>query len=177
MFSNPIQNVPRFGLKPGMKVADFGSGSGTYARELAHFLGPDGKVYAVDIQRELLNNLVAEAGREGLRNIEPVWADLEKVEGSNIPSNTLDAVVISNILFQVGNKEGLLREAVRVTHPYGKVILIDWIDSFGNLGPHQGSVVTRDDAVVLADKVGLSLRSEFEAGSNHYGLIFEKKSQ
>lgn len=175
MFSNPIQNVPRFGLKAGMKVADFGSGSGTYARELARFLGPDGKVYAVDIQRDLLNNLVAEAGREGLRNIETVWADLEKPEGSKIPPASLDAVVISNILFQIQNKEGLLREAVRVTHPYGKIIVIDWVDSFGNMGPAQGHIVTREDMIALADKVGLALGSEFESGSHHYGLIFEKR--
>lgn len=175
MFSNPTQNVPRFGLKAGMKVADFGSGSGTYARELGRFLGPDGKVYAVDIQRDLLNNLIAEAGREGLHNIEPVWADLEKPEGSKIPSASLDAVLISNILFQIQNKEGLLREAVRVTHPYGKVIVIDWMDSFGNMGPTQGHIVAQQEMVELAERAGLALGSEFEAGSHHYGLIFEKK--
>lgn len=175
MFSNPSQNIPHFGIKPGMTVADFGSGSGAYVLACAQAVGTEGEVYAVDIQQELLESMVREAHKSGYHNIKPIWADLEKVGGTGIADRTVDVVLISNLLFQIEHKKALAEEALRIIHPYGKIIVIDWSDSFGNMGPHVDAVVTREDACTLFTNLGCELASEFNPGSHHYGLIFEKK--
>lgn len=177
MFTSPSRTVPLIGIKPGMKVVDFGAGSGAYAVELAHAVGIDGHVYAVDIQKELLDGVVREAERAGYRNITPVWADLEKVEGTKLGSGSVDVVLVSNLLFQIKNKEALFVEASRILKPDGRVIVIDWQDSFNNMGPQKGTLVPRETAIELAEKARLVFRESFDPGDHHYGLVFDKNIQ
>jgi tRNA A58 N-methylase Trm61 len=57
MFSDPENNIKQFALASGMMVADFGSGSGFYSMAAARAVAPSGKVFAVDIQKDLLQKL------------------------------------------------------------------------------------------------------------------------
>lgn len=175
MFTSPTHVVPQIGIREGMKVADFGSGSGAYVVELAHQVGYDGKVYAVDIQKELLDGVVREAERAGYRNIVPVWADLEKIESTKLQSGSLDVVLISNLLFQIKNKGALLKEAARITKQNGKVVVVDWEDSYGGMGPQKDAVVYKEDALAFAEEAHLGLLEEFSPGEHHYGLILTKQ--
>ena len=54
MFSNPQQNIEKVNVDPGMKIADLGSGAGHYSIAAAKLVGPSGNIYAVDVQKELL---------------------------------------------------------------------------------------------------------------------------
>jgi predicted O-methyltransferase YrrM len=64
--------VKELGLKPGMVVADIGAGTGYFSRRIAARVGPSGKVYAVDVQPEMLRLLEALARQPGLANIQAV---------------------------------------------------------------------------------------------------------
>ena len=83
-FSEPQKNIEQLELKPGERVADLGCGVGAYSLAAAPLVGVDGKVYAVDIQKDLLERLRQEADRQGWRNIEVVWGDVERVSGSGL---------------------------------------------------------------------------------------------
>lgn len=173
-FSNPSQNARNFGFKEGMKVADFGSGSGAYTLALADVVGPSGVVYAVDVQRELLTRIQNNAVQDGHDNVEIVWGDIEAPGGVGLRDEYLDGVVISNTLFQVDDKISTIKEAWRVLRPGGTLVVVDWLDSFGGLGPPQNSVVTQAETTLLCTDNGYAFKRDIDAGKHHYGLIFIK---
>src|SRR5689334_22478337 len=112
-FAHPHSNVTALGIKPGMVVADFGAGSGHYVQALAEKVGPEGKVYAIDVQKDLLRRIVNESNKRGHHNVHILWGDLEKDHGSKLSNESCDLVLISNMLFQTQEKEKVLREAKR----------------------------------------------------------------
>lgn len=172
-FAHPARNVSAFGIEPGMKIADFGAGSGAYVNLIAQELLGSGAVYAIDIQKDLLRRIKNEAAKRGHKNVEVIWGDVEEDGGSKL-GPVLDIVLVSNLLFQVRDKTGVLLEAARSLRSGGRVIIIDWSESFGGMGPAEGHVVTKEHAYEHARKAGLTFVREFPAGAHHYGLIFRK---
>ncbi|MDP1625200.1 MAG: methyltransferase domain-containing protein [bacterium] len=175
MFSNPERNVEEAGLSDGNIVADLGAGSGFYSLAAAKAVAPTGKVYAVDVQRDLLDRLKKEAQRQHIRNIDVIAGDLEKLGGSKIRDVSVDACIASNILFMLEDKKTFFLEAKRILKQKGKFMLIEWSGSFGQIGPHPGHVVYKDDAMKLAHETGFAFDREFTAGAHHYGMIFRKQ--
>ena len=174
MFSDPGKNVKQFGLREGMYVADLGAGSGYYSIAAAKIVGNQGKVYAVEIQNELLYTIKKEATLAGVLNIEILWADVEKPNGTKIKDASMDAVIASNILFQVEDRGQFVREVYRILKPKGRILLVDWSDSFGNTGPIDDHVVKEAKARDLFEKSGFAFQQMIDAGSHHYGMIFIK---
>lgn len=173
-FVDPEKNVALFGIKGGEHIADFGAGSGAYAFALSRCVGPRGMVYAVDIQKELLTKIKNEGNRLGLENIQVIWGDVEKTGGTKLGDASLDGVLLSNIAYQVSDKNELVNEAKRVLKNDGKVFLIEWSGSHGGLGPKPESVVDKNEITKLFNKAGFAREREIDAGSYHYGLIFSK---
>ena len=176
-FAHPARNVAALGVEPGMRVADFGSGSGAYVLAIAEQLQGSGYIYAVDVQKDLLRRTLSEAHKRGFTNVEILWGDLETKKGSKIADNSLDIVLISNLLFQIDNKRAVIEEAKRIVRPSGRIAIIDWTESFQNMGPHKNSVVSKKDAYALAHDAGLTFVDEFAAGAHHYGLVFRKNNE
>ena len=174
-FAHPTHNVRSLGISPGMKIADFGSGSGAYALAIAESLCNSGHVYAIDVQRDLLRRTKNEAHKRGFRNVEVIWGDLEYAGATKIADGLLDMVLISNLLFQINEKNAVIKEAWRVLKPGGRLVIIDWSDSFGGTGPQEVDVVTKEAAESLATSNGFDSVGEFPAGSHHYGLVFKRK--
>ncbi len=173
-FANPQSNIEHLNLNHGMKVADIGTGSGVYAFLASKLVGENGKVYAVDIQHELLSKLRTESKRQNIHNIDFVWGDAEEKAGLKIKDATVDVAIVSNVLFQVEDKRGMIFEAARLLKPTGKILVIDWTDSFGGLGPMPNDVFSKEEARSLLTEAGLSFLKEFDAGAHHYGFIFVK---
>lgn len=159
-----------------MLVADFGAGSGHYSIEAAKIVRNSGKVYAIDVQKELLGKIKSLAGANDFSNIEIVWSDLEKEQGSRLADDSVDAVIISNILFQTEKKEIMVKEASRILKKGGKVMVIEWDkDSVsGKAGPSLDRRVSRNECENFFKNTGFNLQKEFPAGENHYGQIFIK---
>lgn len=174
MFSDPAKNIEHFGLTRGMSVADFGAGSGFYTMYAARAVG-DGRVYAIDIQKDLLQKIKTGANVEHLSNIGIIWGNVEKIGGTKLREASIDAVIMANILFQASEKNNICFEAKRVLKSGGKVFVIDWLDSFGNLGPRPEDVFLPLAAKEIFQKNGFVLDREFNAGDHHYGLIFKKQ--
>jgi ubiquinone/menaquinone biosynthesis C-methylase UbiE len=173
-FVSPQVVVSHFHLRPGDRVADFGAGKGAFSVVLASQVGPKGRVYACEIQKNLVEAIADTARSAGLNNIEPIWCDIEKEGGTKIESETLDAAVLVNTLFQMENKVIALKEIHRTLRIGGKLLVIDWSESFGGLGPQSADVVDEDEAKSLCESNGYSFERKFDAGDHHYGLSFRK---
>jgi ubiquinone/menaquinone biosynthesis C-methylase UbiE len=174
MFSDPRHNLDQLGLRDGAIVADLGAGSGFYSIEAAKMVAHTGKVYAVDLQKDLLERLKREANRLHVRNIEIIAGNLEKLGGSKLRESSCDAAIASNILFMLDDKKSFLIEAKRILKHGGRLLIIDWSASFSQMGPHPDHVVYKDDALKLALSAGFELDREIHAGAHHYGMIFRR---
>lgn len=161
-------------LEKGMTVADFGTGSGAYALALARAVGAEGKVYALDVQKDLLAKFRTQAHQAGVRNIEVMWVDLDALRGAKLGDHSVDAIVVANVLFQSEHKENFLREAHRILRPGGELLLIDWSDSFSGMGPYPGHVMKEGAAKELLGRAGFTHKTSFFAGSHHYGLLYTR---
>jgi ubiquinone/menaquinone biosynthesis C-methylase UbiE len=170
-FLKPEEILRQLDLKEDMIAADFGSGSGGWAIPLAKFL-KEGKVYAIDILEEPLSALKGKATLSNISNIELVRSDLENEKGSKIEDDSLDLVLMTNLLFETKKKKGMLIEAKRVLKNGGKILIIDWKPE-ASLGPKEGRV-SEKELKKLAKSLDLEIGKEIEAGSYHYGLILSK---
>ena len=174
MFADPENNIKQFGLKEGSIVADLGAGSGFYTLAAAKAVGASGKVYAIDIDSDLLKRIKDEAGNMNIKNVEIISGDLEKTGGTKLADESADAAIVSNILFQVSNKDALVKEARRILKTGGRVLVIDWKDSFGGLGPQKKAIVPMIAARDLFEIHDFKFEREISAGEHHYGIIFKK---
>jgi len=175
MFSDPEKNIEQFDLGKGSYVADFGSGPGAYSFSAAEAVGSGGKVYAIDVQKDLLEKLKNEAKNvRHLNNIDIIWADLEHVGGTRLRENSIDAVMAVNLFFQLEQKDNTCLEIKRILKPGGRILFIDWSSSFGGIGPQPQDVFTEDHARKLFEKHGFKEDRTINAGAQHYGIIFRK---
>jgi len=174
MFSDPEKNIEQCGIQAGMDIADLGSGSGFYTIAAAKALASTGAVYAVDAQKDLLTKLKNTATREGLYNIEVVWGDIEKVGGTHLREGSVDFAMLCNVLFQIEDKKNTIQEIKRILKPSGRVLVVDWVDSFGGIGPRPEDVIQRNIALDLFEGEGFHLDREIRAGAHHYGMILKK---
>lgn len=179
-FLEPERIVKSFGLKPGDHVADFGAGHGYFTIPLGRAVGPEGKVWAVDIQKPVLDIIRSKARPEHLLNIEYVWSDLEEPGRSGLAERFMDLVLVGNILFQTERRDVVLHEAWRILREKGRLAMIEWdiqnveISKY-RVGPLPEMRLKKEDARALAIQSGFEFDREFSTGPHHYGLLFIKK--
>lgn len=173
-FSDPQKILEQFGLHEGQVVADLGAGSGFYSLTAARMVGGAGRVYSVDVQEDLLSKIKNTARQGRLLNVEVVHGDMEKQGGTRLREQCADAAIASNVLFQIEQKDDFMDEVKRILKPSGRLLLVDWTDSFDGMGPQAEQVINQVDAKALAEKHGFSYVTALDAGDNHYGLVFRK---
>ncbi len=172
---DPERIVVGFGLAEGMHVADFGSGAGYFTILVAKRVGDSGLVTAVDILNSALETLRAKAKVDGLGNIQTVRSNLEVFGSSGLASDSQDAVLLANILFQSSNKPAIIAEARRVLKPGGALIVIDWKKGTGGFGPPEDLRTEEEEMKQLIQgSDGLQFQNQIDAGVFHYGQIFKK---
>ena len=157
-----------------LQVADLGCGNfGFFVFPLAHLVGKQGKVYAVDIIKSALDDIARRARLENLSQIETIWSNLEVFGATKIPADKLDAALLINTLHQADNSLDMLKESIRMIKPGGKLIVIDWDDEHP-FGPDKKRHIKEAKLKTAVAKFDLELESEFNPGKFHYGLVFKK---
>lgn len=170
-FINPNKILNELELQEDMRAADFGCGSGGWVIPLAKRL-EDGVVYAIDILEDPLSALKNRIEMEKLPNIKMIQSDIEGRNGSKLTDDSLDLVLLTNLLFQTEDEKAVLTEAKRILRPGGQILIIEWLAA-SPLGP-QEKRVSAERVKQLSTEMNLKLKKEFTAGACHYGLIFIK---
>ncbi len=158
-------------LSQNMSGADFGTGPGNWAMELARRLRK-GLVYAIDIQEGYLSATAGKAKYNYLDNIRFLQRDLTEIEGSGLPDSSLDLVIIANMLFQIEDKKPVIMEASRVLKRRGKLLIIDWRPESPVI--RNQKPVSLDEIEDWAERYNLHLAEELDLGEYHFGLILKK---
>ncbi|MCU0758895.1 MAG: methyltransferase domain-containing protein [Steroidobacteraceae bacterium] len=110
-------------LQPGMVVADVGAGSGWYTRRLAPRVGPQGRVYAVDVQPEMVAMLGEIARRPGFGNVVPVLGTTVDVK---LPAASLDLSIMVDVYHELEFPWEMLASLVRATKPGGRIVFVEY---------------------------------------------------
>lgn len=172
---DPAAIFARLGLKTGSKVADLGcGGAGHFIVPAARIVGEHRIAYAVDILKSALRSVTSKARLEGINNIRPVWSNLEIIGATKIKEGSLDFALLINILFQSKNRDNIIHEAYRLLKKEGKLLVIDWNQNLASFGPPPEDRVLPEEVKKNAKKAKFELIDAFEAGTYHYGLIFQK---
>ena len=173
-FVIPEKAATHFHLREGDVVADFGAGSGYFIKILSELVGEEGRVYACEIQKNLVEAIGDLARRENLDNVSVLWGDIETQDGTKIGDNKLDVGILVNTLFQIEDKGVAVVEMSRALRSGGKLFVIDWSESFGGLGPQPDMIITEKDTRALFEQHGFVYERSFDTGDHHYGLAFRK---
>ena len=156
-------------LHSGMNGADFGCGSGYFSVLLANIVGPQGLIYAIDIQEDVLNEAKEFANNFKIKNIRFLKQDLEK--NSGLENNSVDFVFISQVLYQSENPELILKEAYRVLKNNGLLIIYEPKESnFLFLGQN---VHPQEKIEEICKNIGFKIIEDRDWGA-YFLLIFEK---
>ena len=119
----PEKALAALHLKPGMFVGDVGAGTGFYSLRIAQIVGPNGKVFANDIQAPMLERLRKNAEAHNIHNIEPA---LGTESNPNLPTNALDLVIMVDVYHELSRPQRML-DAIRDSlKPDGQLVLLEF---------------------------------------------------
>ena len=110
-------------LKPGNVVADIGAGSGYLSRRMAPLVMPGGKVWAVDVQPEMINLLQAGVKRSGLTQIE---AKLSAVDDVKLPASSVDLAVMVDVYHELAFPYEVMTSLLKALKPGGRVVFVEY---------------------------------------------------
>ncbi|MCH8748553.1 methyltransferase domain-containing protein [Patescibacteria group bacterium] len=175
-FIRPAELWHDLGLKAGQTVVHLGSGPGFFLIPAAKLVGKTGMVIGVDIFASLLQDLEANVKREDSQAvIKTIRADIESPEGSTLPADSADWVLVANILHQSDPLKVII-EARRLVKADGFIAIIAWLRSATPLGPPLEDRVSKQDILKITEQLHLRLDREFSPSPYHFGLLLTRLS-
>lgn len=173
-FVDPSQALAHLPVLNGQSVVDFGCGAGYFSFEFAKRVGPEGHVTALDILPHALEAVASRAKHLGLNNLETCRVNLEKEGGSRLLAESMDWVVIKDMLFQNEDKKTILVEASRVLRPGGHAFIMEWKPGEQAVGPKIEIRISPKELRSLIEGSGLTVVEEIPVGAFHYSFLVKK---
>ncbi len=174
-FVDPKSVVSQLAIESGSQVADFGCGSGYFSFEFSKRVGTEGgMVYALDVLPSALEAVASRAKMLGLGNISTKRVNLENEQGSGLAPESMDWVVLKDVLLQNQKKDIMLREVVRVLKPGGRVLIMEWNPDESLVGPEKRLRIQPEELKKLIAAVNLSVETELSVGGFHYAFVVKK---
>jgi len=152
----PSLAVKLLGLRPGQTVADIGAGSGYYTELLARAVGPAGRVYATDIQPEMIRLLEERIRRKKLSNVIPVQAG---EADPRLPRESIDLALLVDVYHEFTHPQHMLRRIREALRPGGRLVLVEFRKE--------------DPTVPIREEHKMSI-AEARVEVEHEGFVFER---
>ena len=166
-WQKPHQVIETLALKPDAAVADIGAGTGYFSVRLAHFL-PRGRVYAVDIEPDMVRYLADRAKREGADNVTAVAG---APDDARLPGK-VDLAIMVDTYHHIERREAYFRKLAQWFNPGGRVAIIDF-NARSNMGPPRAQRIAAKNVVAEMAKAGYVLQAEHTFLPNQYFLVFQ----
>ncbi len=168
----PEKALDALGIRAGMVVADVGAGTGYMSLRMARRVGPTGKVYANDLQPEMLQKLRANSQREKLSNVETVQGT---EADPRLPPNTMDLVLLVDVYHEFSQPQAMLDKIRESLKPDGRLVLLEYRkeDPLVPIRPEHKMSVAEVKTEVEAE--GYKLDQVIEKLPRQHIIIFRKK--
>jgi ubiquinone/menaquinone biosynthesis C-methylase UbiE len=167
----PARLADVLGMRPGIRIADIGAGSGALAMALAELAGSAGQVYATELSPDRRADIERRVGRMSADNVRVVAASAVE---TGLPDDCCDAAYMRAVFHHVDDKDAFAVNVARGLRPGGRVALIDFAP--GTLWFHGADHGVRPETVVNAFRsAGLRLRQHIDDwGGGMFLLVFER---
>lgn len=171
-WQRPDQIMDALGIGDGSVVADLGAGGGWFTVRLARRVGPNGVVYAEDIQPQMIEAIQRRVDREGLRNVQTV---LGSADNPTLPEARLDVALMVDSFQEVEDRLTLLENVKRALKPGGRLGIVGHrTDHAGGPGPAVEDRITPEQVRRAAEAAGLRLSDQGLTLPYQYLLIFTR---
>ena len=167
----PEQTLIRLGLQEGDIMADIGCGIGYFSIPASKIVGDIGKIFAMDILPEMLQDVEMKIKENNISNIETILTEENDLK---LEDNKITIAFISNVLHEADKKETFLSAIKRIISPNGRIAIVEWQKINSEFGPPIEHRLDKVDLIKLLDELGFSNISTIDIGENFYGLIAEK---
>lgn len=175
IFHQREQILAATGLKPGMKVADIGAGTGLFTLAFARAVGGEGKVYAVEIAKKFLEHIEARAREAGLTNVENVLCTERSVE---LAEASIDIAFICDVYHHFEYPKATLASLHKALKPGGRIVLIDFRRIAGQSSAFVMGHVRAGQEVFEAEIAAAGFGKVKEVAGvlkENYFVVFERK--
>lgn len=173
-FFNPRDALIQAGISQGMVVAELGCGPGHFVFEAAKLIGDEGIVFAIDVQKPVLNVIKSKMNFLGLHNVKPIWADLEVLGSTKIKDSSVDLAILTHTLYQAKNHKAMLKEAYRMLKEKGKLLIIEWKKTQTPIGPPVEMRIDKEKLISWLEELNFKITKDIKTDNYHYGLLAEK---
>jgi len=167
-WQKPDQIMDALRIAEGSIVADLGAGDGWFTVRLARRVGPNGLIYAEDIQQPMLEEISRRMQRENLAWVRPI---LGTATDPRLPPG-LDAILIVDVYHEMDDPVTLLKNAARSLRPNGRIGVVDFLPGGGGPGPAPDQRVDAKAVIRDAEAAGLRLIAEETVPPFEFLLVF-----
>jgi len=168
----PDRVVEALELTPGNTVGEIGAGTGYFTRRMARLVGPNGRVFAVDVDPRILTVLRDRLKVDGIGNVTPV---LGLQEDPLLPDWSCDRVLVVNALHHFTDPTATLKRLARLLKPGGLIANIDFDKRETAMGPPLEHRISREDCLERANAAGLELAAEPNFLEHQYFLLLRAR--
>lgn len=168
----PDAVMDALGIADGTRVADIGAGGGWFTVRLARRVGPNGVVFAQDVQPQMLEAIGRRVDREGLRNVRLVRGN--EVD-PNLEPASVEAVLIVDAYHEFGaNAPSLLKHLRAALKPGGRLGVIEHPPGSGGPGPRAEERIASEDVIQQIEAAGFRLARRETFLPFQYYLVFDR---
>jgi ubiquinone/menaquinone biosynthesis C-methylase UbiE len=168
---NPEGALDALGIRPGMVVADVGAGTGYMSLRLAKRVGPAGKVYANDLQPEMLRRLQQNAAKAKITNVELV---LGEEADPKLPTGRMDLVLLVDVYHEFSKPRQMIDKIRESMKPDGRLVLLEYRKEDPNVPIREEHKMTVAQVKAELEPQGLVLSQVIETLPRQHILILTK---
>jgi ubiquinone/menaquinone biosynthesis C-methylase UbiE len=173
VFDRRQQVLEALALKPGMDVADIGAGTGFYSLLFASTVGPEGRVYAVDITEDFVSNIARRATINGLTNVHTILSTATDVKLKN---GSIDLAFVCDTYHHFEYPQTMLASIRKALRKGGELVIIDYRVQAGIASPWVMSHVraSRQTVISEVEMAGFRLVEDLDMLTQNFFLRFKK---
>lgn len=159
--------IAKLGLKPGDVVADIGSGSGLFSIPFAKAVAPNGVVYAVDIDKDMLSYVANKAEKGGVTNLRTV---LGEYNDPKLPEH-VDVAFFHRVLHMIQNRQLYLNNTAPYVKPAGRIVIID---KNPDQSPNSWMWLKQSDVDTWMAAVSYYPAQQFNLFNDRYFVVYQR---
>lgn len=167
----PFEVLTHIGLREGDVIADIGCGIGYFTFPASQIIGKSGKIFAMDILPEMLEEVNKEAEENNIANI---FTILTEENDLKIPSETVTVALISNVMHETEDKEKFINEVGRILTNNGRICIIEWQKVQSEFGPPLEHRLDEEYVQDLLQGAGFKNISTKRIGEYFYAVTAER---